>query len=274
MMPGATLCGVRVRVLVASSVLIVLGSAAACGYEPVDGDNLVLGNKLPDRPDAGGTDADAGNSGAIPDPISDAAPDVKPPSQTCVSADLALCFTFEGLVNDQSSAPLAPKTVLNVTFVPGKEGMAASFNAMSAIRFDPAATFELPPEGATIEAWIKRQNAGADAVVFDDDGRFSLTINAAGHVWCKGGGQVIGTKVVPVDQWAHVACVIDKGAMRAYLNGVQDGESTGAVGSAPTLAAAIGGNSPDGEPFLGLIDSFRVFRVARTPAQIAASAQE
>ena len=34
----------------------------------------------------------------------------------------------------------------------------------------------------------------------------------------------------------------------------------------------VGGNAPSGEPFVGAIDSFRVFKVARTPAQIAAAA--
>ena len=32
------------------------------------------------------------------------------------------------------------------------------------------------------------------------------------------------------------------------------------------------GNAPSGEPFVGAIDSLRLFRVARTPAQIAAAA--
>ena len=63
------------------------------------------------------------------------------------------------------------------------------------------------------------------------------------------------------------------GKLHAYLDGVDVGSGPGAIGSAPTLGAAVGGNSPDGEGFLGLIDSMRVFRVARTAAEISATAK-
>jgi hypothetical protein len=256
------------------SGVVVVCLAAACGYASVDGDPLTNPISQPRRSLDAGTDAEGDGGTNQPIASTDAGMDamVAPP-ETCNVNDLALCFAFEGKVSDQSAAPIVPLVIANVTFAPGKAGKAAVFGADSALRFAPNASFELPAAAATIEAWIKRENVGADAVVFDDDGRFSLTINAAGSVWCKSsGGALVGLKAVPVDQWAHVACVIDGGTMRVYVNGVEDVSGPGAIGSAPELAAAIGGNSPDGEPFLGLIDSFRVFRVARTPAQIAAAA--
>jgi hypothetical protein len=255
-----------------SALAVAVCLVAACGYASVEGDLPGDPVNLPRRSTDAGAIEDTGSTAPVP--VVDAGTDANkvPSPETCAVNDLALCFAFEGNATDQSASPLAPIVIANVTFVPGKAGQAASFTADSAMRFAPSSVFELPPT-ATIEAWIKRQNAGADAVVFDDDGRLSLTINAAGNVWCKSsGGAVTGKKIVPVGQWAHVACVVDGAAMRAYLDGVEEAAGPGAVGSSPDSAAAIGGNSPDGEPFLGLIDSFRVFRVARTPAQIAAAA--
>lgn len=195
------------------------------------------------------------------------------PSKACNVSELAYCFTFEGSTDDVSPNGLKPATAIGVTFAPGRENQAASFTAASALRFAPNASFELPAN-ATIEAWIKRQNTGTDAVVLDDDGRFSLTIDAAGNLLCKSsGGAATAIKLVPIEQWAHVACVVDAGTLRAYLDGIEISSGPGAIGSAPTLGAAVGGNSPEGEPYLGLIDSLRVFRVARTPAQITEAAK-
>ncbi|MBX3230291.1 MAG: LamG domain-containing protein [Labilithrix sp.] len=203
----------------------------------------------------------------------DTGPAQPEPSKACLTGDLAFCFTFEGTTDDVSPNAIKPTTSTNITFAPGKENQAASFTATSALRFDPNPVFELSTN-ATIEAWIRRQNTGADSVVLDVDGRFSLTIDAAANVLCKsGGGAVTGNTVVAPEVWAHVACVVDNGTLRVYLNGTEIGSGPGAIGSAPTLGAAIGGNSPDGEPFLGLIDSLRVFTVARTPAQISEAAK-
>lgn len=209
--------------------------------------------------DAGSSSPDAG----------DAAP---PASELCKIGGLALCFPFEGAATDGSPNALVPK-IANISFVAGKDGLAASFGAGSQMTFEPNSAFDLPADAATIEAWIKRQSTGADAVVFDDDGRFSLTIDAGGKVLCKSsGGAVTGQTAIAADDWAHVACVIDQGAIKAYVNGKEDGAGTGSISPNPELAAAIGQNSPDGEPFLGLIDSFRVLSVARTGAELAADA--
>jgi hypothetical protein len=69
-----------------------------------------------------------------------------------------------------------------------------------------------------------------------------------------------------------VACVIDGTNGHVYLGGVEQSAAGGVIGASPASGAAIGGNAPSGEPFIGAIDSFRVFRVARSAAQIAAAA--
>ena len=196
-----------------------------------------------------------------------------PAVSPCSAAGLVLCFTFEGTTTDQV-ASLIPNESANVTYVPGREGQAAAFAPNTAVRFAPNALFDLPPASATIEAWVKRAPSASDAVVFDDDARFSLTIDAGGHVWCKSsGGVALGATVLPIDQWVHVACVIDGTSMRAYAGGVVDAVGTGGVVASPASTAAIGGNAPSGEPFVGLIDSLRVFGVARAPEEIAAAAK-
>lgn len=65
-------------------------------------------------------------------------------------------------------------------------------------------------------------------------------------------------------------CVIESdGVMCSFIAGAVSGTGHGSIASRPTTGAAIGGNSPSGEPFLGAIDSLHVFRFARTPAQIS-----
>jgi len=266
-----------VRRLVA---VMLFGVGAACGYADLNGDPIADEGavNLPDRSkgseDAGSPVVNSSSSSSSSSSSGGAVEDAKPPSVTCQPTTLAMCFRFEGNTVDLSGA-IAPLESTGIAFVPGgKEDQAAQFNANSALRFAPNPAFDLPANGAAIEAWIRRDATGADAVVFDDDARFSLTINAAGKVWCKSsGGAVIGATTVPVGQWAHVACVIDSGQLRAYMNGVEDAVGAGTIVASPGSAAAIGGNSPSGEPFIGLIDSFRVFKVARSAAEIAAAAK-
>lgn len=264
------------RALALGLVAIVL---AACASETVNG------SPFRRRPVAAGDDDDdtaAGDAGTAPaptvsvaKPVTPAPPtDSGPPprSSVCNAPNLAFCYAFDGTTNENTNA-LTPATLTNVTLVAGRDIQAASFVAGSAMRFAPNAIFELPANAA-VEAWIKRQNVATSGVILDDDGRFSLTIDENGNVLCKSsGGAVLGTKAVPVEAWAHVACVVDAGTLHAYLDGVDVGSGPGAIGSAPTLGAAIGGNSPDGEGFLGLIDSLRVFKVARTAAEVSAAAK-
>lgn len=225
---------------------------------------------VPERSDDDSGDddggADAGPTVEHTDPI----PDAAPVSHTCEAADLALCLAFENDVKDGSPNGLAAAAA-NVTYVPGKDGLAASLGATSSIRYPANAAFET--SAATIEAWVRRSaSATADGVVFDADSRYSLTITSALDVLCKtSGGAVAGGKITP-EKWAHVACVVGGGVVRVYLDGVEQGNAAGSVAPAPTATEAAGGNAPSGEPFVGAMDSLRVFRVARAAADIAKDA--
>ena len=262
-----------VPALALAASVVPLG-VIGCGSPSVDED-LAVG--LPDRvvPEAV---VEGGRDGASPPdvdaapPPKDAGADTSAATQAallCGASDLALCFAFEGAVEDHSPSALKP-TVSGVSFAPGVTGQAALFNAASFVRFAASPSLELTT--ATIEAWVKlAPNPTGDGVIFDDDNRASLTILANGTVLCKPNGAAINAKVV-VDQWTHVACVFDGANAHLYVSGFAVGSGPGVIGSSPTSTAAVGGNAPSGEPFVGAIDSLRVFRVARTPAQIAAAA--
>jgi len=253
-----------------------LGGAASCGTPAILDDDLPVG--LPDRgvvdPLSDGAVAEAQVETSVVLPIgSDSGSDAVAPTQAvlCSAPDLVLCFGFEGAVTDGSPNALVPAALSGVSFVPGKLGQAASFAAVSAMTFAPSAAFQVTT--ATIEAWVKlAPNPPGDGVIFDADNRGSLTILADGTLLCKPAGVPSAGKVV-AGQWTHVACVFDGTNAHAYLNGVEVGVVAGAIGASPAAGAAVGGNSPSGEPFVGAIDSFRFFKVARTPAEIAAAAQ-
>lgn len=206
----------------------------------------------------------------------DAAPVDSGPVQSdvCKVGGLALCFGFDGAATDGSPNALKGKAT-NIDFVKGKDSLAGSFGPASAITFEANQAFELPKDAATVEAWIRRQSTGADAVVFDDDLRFALVITAEGKVRCNTSTvSITGTTDIAVEDWAHVACVVDKGEVRAYVNGKEDAKGNGSIGSSPKNGAAIGQDSPAGNAqFLGLIDSFRLMWMARSASDIANDAK-
>jgi hypothetical protein len=259
------------------TAFVAVVACSACG-SPSIGDDLPV--ELPDRqPIATPTDGGDATTTIAPDDAApaplpqDAAADAFVTTQNallCGAPNLALCFAFEGSVVDSSANKLVP-TVSGVTFGPGQLGQAGVFGAASAVRFAPNAAFEVMT--GTIEAWVNlAPNPASDGVIFDDDNRMSLTILADGTVQCIPNGGAATAKIV-AGTWTHVACVFDGTTAHVYVAGDEIGTGPiGIIGSSPTSTAAIGGNAPSGEPFLGSIDSFRVFNVARTAAQIATAA--
>ena len=83
---------------------------------------------------------------------------------------------------------------------------------------------------------------------------------------------VNGTTVVPLNTWTHLAGVWDGSQLRVYINGVLDGSATITGGTLVSSAnpVRIGANLLS-EAFTGRIDEVRIWRTARTGAQIAAA---
>ena len=82
---------------------------------------------------------------------------------------------------------------------------------------------------------------------------------------------------IETSTWYHVAATYDGSRMRLYLNGEEVGSTSmsGAIAQDPSIDAWIGGNpnGSDSRPWQGGIDEIRIWSVARTQAQLAASMQ-
>ncbi len=123
---------------------------------------------------------------------------------------------------------------------------------------------------ATVEAWVNRVTG--QGVVFDADGRYSLTILSNGNVQCATSKGSTSAGTAPAGSFVHVACVWGGGKVMVYIDGVLKDQENAQIKSAPNLTEAVGGNAPNGQPFVGAIDSLRIWNVARTAEEIAASA--
>ena len=125
----------------------------------------------------------------------------------------------------------------------------------------------------TLEAWIKptaTQSGWRTIMQREVDAYFLNASNSDGPLLPSGGGTfngntgyVSGTTASPVNVWTHVALTYDGAMLRLYVNGVQAG-SQARTGSIQTNSNPlwIGGNSPYGEYFQGLIDEVRVYNRA------------
>lgn len=246
----------------------VLG-AAACGSDP-DSPDLPEIN-LPSRTRDAGSDR-----GGVLEPVDsgtepiDAGP---PPDPFCTEPDLVLCYAFEGSLVDGSPNALVAATSNGVTFAAGKKGQALKLDESTEIRFGFSDAFNV--KAATVEAWVYRDPISfADDTVFDADARFAMTVEQDGTLRCNTSLAISRGGKVPIAQWVHVACTFDGAKITNYVGGVATGSAPSALAADPAAGAAIGDNSPEGgEQLLGMIDSLRVFSIARTPAQIAAAAK-
>jgi hypothetical protein len=80
---------------------------------------------------------------------------------------------------------------------------------------------------------------------------------------------VQGTAAAPANGWTHVALTYDGANLRLYVNGVQVRTSvvTNTI-QASTSPLWIGGNSPYGEYFQGVIDEAQVYNRGLTAAEV------
>ena len=156
---------------------------------------------------------------------------------------------------------------------------------------------ELPPnifnalDEATIEAWVKWERLGGRGWnrVFNygrggrDLGLANLGADGAWLVAAEPGGdlrQVVAPGALRVGTWVHVAAVLGRGGMRLYLNGTLAGTDAYPGGFAQLgsgtwnrLGKTVSDNPAD-LPFKGALDEVRVWRVARTEAQIRATLEQ
>ena len=150
----------------------------------------------------------------------------------------------------------------------------------------PANLFDSLAE-ATVEAWVKWERLGGGGWnrVFDygiENGDLSVGTKDADGLWfVASNGDKLREVSVPgvlrTGEWFHVAAVSGPGGMRLYLNGELAGTNdfTGSFSALPRgslhrLGRSVTANPAD-RPFKGQLAEVRVWRGARTPAQIRES---
>jgi hypothetical protein len=210
-------------------------------------------------------------------PVSDVAGDggidaVQPAVCTPGDSTLAACFDFENTLANGSRYDITARAT-EVTYVPGKLGLAVSVDSASLMTIDETPALDVAQ--LTIEAWVKPHMippAGARAGIFDNNGQYGLFLVAGGIVRCFGNGMVDGPAVA-IDEWAHLACTFDGSTLTLFVNGTNAAQGAGAALTTSGVdGSAIGMNSPSGDPLTGDIDSLRIYSVARSPTQICVDA--
>ncbi|MEQ6902448.1 LamG-like jellyroll fold domain-containing protein, partial [Nocardioides sp. YIM 152588] len=168
------------------------------------------------------------------------------------------------------------------SWVSGKYGGALSFDGASGRVSVPASASLDLSSAMTLMAWIEptaSQSGWRTIMQRETDAYFLNASNSTGALRPSGGGTigggaafVTGTTASPVGQWTHVALTYDGAELRLYVNGQLAASSPkgGAVQSTSN-PLSIGGNSPYGEYFQGLIDEARVYDRALSAADVQAA---
>jgi hypothetical protein len=215
----------------------------------------------------------------VPDaaPAPDAAP---PPPPFCDPGDpdLVACYRFEA--TDHAAQPFDESqygnqgTATEATFAAGVAGQAMVVGSASLVRVPDSASLDVAA-AVTMEMWVApRTLPTTRAGLLDNNAQYGLFLAPKGEVRCAIGKTVLTAAKLPVGTFSHIACTADGKAIALY----QDGALVRSLVSAarPPVAGdsglAIGQNSPDGDPLDGAIDQVRIWRVARTAAQICAAA--
>jgi hypothetical protein len=188
-------------------------------------------------------------------------------------ANLVGCWDFEGDVIDRS-AYTNPTTPTGVAFVPGKVGLGAAVDATSLIAIPDSVALNV--QRLTLEVWLyptALPGPTARFGILDNDGQYGAFLHPA-ELRCTANPAMLSAPMIAPNRWTHVACSYDGSMVRAFLDGLEVAStaSSGSIGTGSTNGMTIGSNSPSGDSFVGVLDQLRIYRVARTPAQICAAA--
>ena len=217
--------------------------------------------------------------------ISSAPASVTVTSVTNSSSGLVAAYGFEeGTGSSLSDASGAGNngTISGATWTTaGKYGNALVFNGTSALVTINDSTSLHLTTAMTLEAWVNPSavsSAWRDVVYKGNDNYFlEASTTTSGGVPCGAGTfgtanvWALGTAVLAMNTWTHIATTYDGATLRFYVNGIQV-SSLAQTGSIVTSSnpLQIGGDSIFGQYFQGTIDEVRVYNTVLTAAQIQA----
>jgi len=202
---------------------------------------------------------------------------VGPPSCNPSDSTLVACHAFEGDLSDGSGYGNDLRDSRGTsTFGRGKVGSALSHATGDLIYMDPDSSFEQPR--ITIELWVRPSTLPGDgerAGLVDRNGDFGIFLAGGGVPRCVilPGNVLAPGPSLEVGEWTHLACTHDEDTLRLYIDGTAVASDRGDRTTPPAgEAIRVGGNSPSGSDFVGDVDELRIWRVARSAEEIAASA--
>lgn len=187
---------------------------------------------------------------------------------------LVACWPFDGDTLDDSGHH-DDATPIDVTFVAGSDGgSAVQTDAQTQLLVAESSSLD-PTDQLTVEAWIYMDALpSGETFLFDNDDQYGLGLDAGGNLFTemlRGDGSAAGvTSVVTIGlgAWHHVAMRYDA---TTTIDILIDGAVVGtnpAIG--PITTQGSNGSRIAGDagaattpPFIGRVDSVRVWSVAR-----------
>jgi len=114
----------------------------------------------------------------------------------------------------------------------------------------------------TVEAWIKLNELGREQH-FAEFGNTQFYVRGNNRLGTSSWSNTSGKTILLRNVWYHAALVRNSSAVRLYLNGVDDSDFSGRLGSNPDNNFYIGHSNTllSGYDFNGTIDEVRVYNV-------------
>jgi len=241
--------------------------------------DAALDSQQPDTAEL--VDTEPPDTGGVGDAAADA-DETEAGTPMCDSTDptLIACYRFEDA--EQPKQPHDESmyahhgTSTGVTFAAGKEGRAMIVSSTSYTNVPDSATLA-PTTAITIETWIRVKSfpPSGRAGIADCNLRFGLFLLPGGAVRATTPAPLDTAAVLKLGTWHHLAYTYDGARQVIYVDGAIVKEAAlagGTFGTGDGAGLAIGMNSPSGDNLDGALDSMRIFRIARTKAQICAAA--
>jgi chitodextrinase len=165
------------------------------------------------------------------------------------------------------------------TWATGRYGNGVLFDGVNDLAQVASSSSLALTSGMTLAAWIRPSGtqSGWRTIMQRQVDTFFLNASTSAGNNVPGGGGTFGGNIhvttasaaAPASQWTHVALTYDGTQLRLYVNGVQVATSpAGGTIQASAEPLWIGGNSPYGEYFAGVIDEAQMYNRPLSPTEV------